>query len=258
MTPRSLRTSWRRVILLFGAALLVSPAAAGAQSARSLAMGYADGVFLGDADTRGPWLTRAAGTGADILRIEIGWVAPNTATRPPDFDARDPADPAYSFTIADAAIVDATARGLRVLATFTRAPRWAEGPNRPAGVTPGSWQPDPRALEEYGAALARRYSGSFPDPARPGRLLPRIAAFQVWNEPNLDKYLTPLRKNGRSFAPAHYRRMLTAFHRGANVVRPAPLVVTGAWRRSATRSRAPRGTASGPRASCARCSAYAR
>ena len=196
-------------------------------SARGLALGFLDGVFAADAPERGPWLARAADSGSDILRIDIGWVAPNIAARPAGFDARNPADPAYSFARADAAIVDATARGLRVLASFTGAPAWAEGAGRPADASGGSWKPDPRALEDYGAALARRYSGSFPDPARPGRTLPRVDAFQVWNEPNLDKYLSPQWSGGRTFAPAHYRRMLSAFYRGVKSVRAAALVVSG-------------------------------
>ncbi len=114
-----------------------------------------------------------------------------------------------------------------MLASFTGAPRWAEGPNRPQSAPPRTWQPDPLALEEYGAALARRYSGDFPDPARPGRTLPRVDAFQVWNEPNLDKYLTPQWTGRGTSAPAHYRRMLNAFYNGVKSVRPAALVVTG-------------------------------
>ena len=76
-------------------------------------------------------------------------------------------------------------------------------------------------------ALARRYSGSFPDPARPGQMLPRIDAFQFWNEPNLDVYLSPQWSADKPFSPAHYRRMLNAFYGGVKSVRPEALVVTG-------------------------------
>lgn len=207
--------------MLLAGALVALPVPAGAHAARGLTIGFLDGVFTADAPERAPWLGRAVESGADIVRIDIGWVA---AARPAD--ARDPADAAYAFARADAAIVDATARGLRVLASFTGAPRWAEGAGRPASAPPGSWRPDPQALEQYGAALARRYSGSFPDPARPGRMLPRVDAFQVWNEPNLDKYLSPQWSGGRTSAPAHYRRMLSAFYRGVKSVRPAALVVS--------------------------------
>jgi hypothetical protein len=210
----------RLSVSLLAVVLLAVTAPAGALAARPLAIGFLDGVFT--SDDRGPWLQRAVESGSDILRVDIGW---NAATKP--VDARNPADPAYDFSRADAAIVDATARGLRVLASFTGAPRWAEGANRPASAETGSWKPDPAALEGYGAALARRYDGSFPDPARPGRTLPRVDAFQVWNEPNLDKYLAPQWSAGKTFAPAHYRRMLTAFTNGVKSVRASALVVTG-------------------------------
>ena len=205
--------------------LLAVPAPASAGAA-GLSLGFVDGVFsAGDAE-RAPWLGRAVAAGADILRIDVGWDAPNSPSRPPGFDARNPSDPVYDFARADAAVVAATAQGLRVLASFTGAPRWAEGPDRPATAPPGSWKPDPQALEDYGAALAARYSGTFPDPARPGQNLPRVDAFQMWNEPNLDKYLSPQWSGGRTFAPAHYRRMLSAFDRGVKSVRPTALVVT--------------------------------
>jgi len=212
-------------VLLVVAALLM-PASAGAQAARGLAVGYVDSVFNADAAVRGPWLQRALNSGADVVRVNVGWVAPDTPERPPGFDARDPGAPQYDFTTADAAIVDATNRGLRVLVITSGAPRWAEGADRLASASPGSWQPDPRAFGEYATALARRYSGTFPDPARPGQVLPRVDAFQAWNEPNLEKYLTPLYKNGRTFAPAHYRRMMSAFYRGVKSVRPSVRVVS--------------------------------
>jgi hypothetical protein len=205
--------------------MLLVPAAA--QGARPLQVGFLDYIYTsGDPAERADWIGRSVASAADILRIPIGWRVPDTPSRPVGFHARNPADPGYDFARADAAIKDATARGLRVLASFNHAPRWAEAANRPANATRGSWRPDPKALEEYGAALARRYSGSFPDPAAPGLSLPRVDAFQVWNEPNLAIYLAPQWRAGRAFAPGHYRRMLSAFYRGVKSVRADALVVT--------------------------------
>lgn len=198
--------------------------AAPARAARPLQLGFYDGVFGGPAGAA--WLQRAAGAGADVVRIDIGWDAPGTSTRPPGFDARDPADPHYDFARADAAIRAASDDGLRVIAAFTGAPPWAEGRHRPADATPGTWRPDPRALEDYGVALGRRYSGRFPDPLRPGRTLPRVTAFQLWNEPNLAKYLAPQWSGTRTASPAWYRRMLNAFYRGVKSVDHGALVVT--------------------------------
>ena len=123
----------RPLTVLLLATTLLATSASGAQAAsRGLSIGFLDRVFTADAPERAPWLGRAVDSGSDILRIPVGWVAPNVPVRPVGFDARNPADPAYSFARADAAIVDATSRGLRVLASFEGAPRWAEGPGRPA------------------------------------------------------------------------------------------------------------------------------
>jgi hypothetical protein len=74
--------------------------------------------------------------------------------------------------------------------------------------------------------LATRYSGRFPDPLNPGQTLPRAAAFQVWNEPNLSLYLSPQWSHGRAAAPVIYRNMLNAFYKGVKSVDPRALVVT--------------------------------
>jgi len=213
-----------RFLLSLAAALLALAGTAGpAQAARSLDVGFLDPVYF--APERSAWFQRTVDVGSDIVRIQIGWSVLNTRKRPPGLDARDPADPLYDFRLADAAVRDADARGLDVLVSFTGAPRWAEGAGRPASAAPGSWRPDPAALGDFGTALARRYSGSFPDPARPGRTLPRVKAFQVWNEPNLPEYLSPQWRNRRSAAPAHYRRMLNAFYHAVKSVRRDALVV---------------------------------
>ena len=150
--------------------LLAVAAPAPAHAARPFAIGFYDDLFTAPGAERGAWLGQAAGVGADIVRIDIGWAVADAPTRPAGFDARDPAAPAYDFARADAAIVDATARGLRVLASFSGAPRWAEGPGRPATAPQGSWRPDPVAIEEYGAALDGATRAASPiRPDRAGR-----------------------------------------------------------------------------------------
>jgi hypothetical protein len=201
---------------------LLSPAAASA--ARPLTLGFSDGIFTEQGGAT--WLQRSAAAGAQAVRINIGWDAPNTPAKPPGFDARNPADRHYDFSSTDAAIRQASRLGLRVLAQFTGAPQWAEGPGRPANVAQGTWEPSPQALEDYGVALGLRYSGHFPDLANPGHDLPRIWAFQPWNEPNLNQYLNPQWSGGRTAAPAMYRAMLNAFYTGLKSVDPGAVVVT--------------------------------
>jgi hypothetical protein len=205
-------------LLLYGLAL--APGA----TANGLKLGFFDGTFTGP--NAATWLQRAAAAGSDVVRIEIGWDVADTPQKPAGFDARNPSDPHYDFSVADQAIRLAQADGLEVIASFTGAPRWAEGGGMPAGVAPGSWRPSPSALHDYGVALGRRYSGSYPDPLHPGQTLPRVMAFQLWNEPNLDKYLTPQWTGNRTASPAIYRAMLNAFYRGVKSVDQGALVVT--------------------------------
>src|SRR5215212_6258682 len=111
----------------------MKPAAAAA--ARPLTVGFFDGVYN---DSAGPmralWLDRSRIAGARIVRIKLSWasIAPSRPQR-----ASDPSDPAYRWSGFDASVADATARRLTVLATFTAAPHWAEGPG--GGRGSGAW-----------------------------------------------------------------------------------------------------------------------
>jgi hypothetical protein len=195
------------------------------QAVRGLDVGFYDSAFVAGPATRDVRLDEARAAGATVVRIDAGWPAARRPRRP-----TDPADPAYAFGAVDDAVRAATSRGLRALLSFTGAPRWAEGSRRPRSAPRGSWRPSPEAVGAYGEALARRYAGAFPDPARAGAALPRVTAFQLWNEPNLGKYLSPQwRRSGRHFvpaAPAHYRRMLNAFFAGVRRGQPRATVVT--------------------------------
>lgn len=166
-------------------------------------------------------LPRAADAGAGVFRFQFVWrqVAP---VRPPSLSvARDPAWPGYNWTETDRVARAITDAGLDPVPFIYIAPAWAEGPDRPAVsrfVPLGTWRPDPSHFGAFATAVARRYSGTFPDPLVPGQTLPRIKWFQAWNEPNLYNYLTPqwTKRNDRwdPASPTHYRRMANAFYAG--------------------------------------------
>ena len=89
--------------------------------------------------------SRLAGRRRD--RVARGGLGQHRARAPAGrLRPRDPADPAYSWEL-DAAVRDATAQGFKVMLLVTRAPPWAEGPNRPdlpiEDLEPGAWKPDP-------------------------------------------------------------------------------------------------------------------
>src|SRR4051794_27928184 len=63
---------------------------------------------------------------ATIARTAVLWssVAPDTATRPAGFDARNPADPRYNWGAVDAFVRAAAAHGMEPLLTTYHAPAW--------------------------------------------------------------------------------------------------------------------------------------
>jgi hypothetical protein len=96
----------------------------------------------------------------------------------------------------------------------------------PKSATPGTWKPNDGDIEDYAVAIATRYSGHFPDPSDPQTKLPKVWAFQLWNEPNLPDYLEPQWEHGHPVSPTLYRGMENAFYRGIKSVDPGALVVT--------------------------------
>jgi hypothetical protein len=197
-----------------------------------LVRGVSEGTLLLDEDpqVRELALTRIRDTGSSTVRIPVDWRSYVPANPPAGFDARDPASSVYRFAALDAAVESVAAAGLEPLLVIAHAPAFAEAPHRWPYAYLGSWAPNPTALEEFAAALAQRYDGSFPDPATPGRVLPRVRLFQAWNEPNLARYLEPqwVAAGGRwhAFAPLLYRQLLNAFYAGVKSVQPADVVIT--------------------------------
>ncbi len=195
------------------------PSAAQAGSSTLLTGFMENGAFGGD--DRALWLGRAADVGAGSVRLNLRW--DTVALTPPAGQDRDPAWPGYTFAAIDAEVVAAVAAGLRPILNVSRAPLWAQGAGRPSGVGRGSWKPDVAAYGRFVTAVARRYSGSFVDPVT-GARLPRISAFQLWNEPNLDTYLAPQWENGRPFAPGRFRQLVNAGYRSIKAVQPSATV----------------------------------
>jgi hypothetical protein len=197
-----------------GATLSLAPAPA--SGAQGLEIGFHDGAFTSsDSSERTLWLDRAVDARAGIVRIWVFW--PRVASTKPA-TPRNPADPAYDFSELDQGVRDAVSRGLEPMFTTYFAPAWAEGKNRAKNAPPGTWKPNTDALEDFAAALAARYSGTFPG-------LPRVRYYQDWNEANLSTYLTPQWESGKPVGAEHYRRMNNAFYAGIKSVHKSNQVI---------------------------------
>ena len=162
-----------------------------------------------------------ATTGADVARVDVLWsqVAPRRPAR-----AADPGDPAYDWSRYDQIVRGLASRGIAPLLDFYDTPRWAaRGRGRSAA---------PRAADagRFAGALARRYSGTWPDPE--GGTLPEVTRIEVWNEPNITRFLAPQctpRRGGRApyVAPRLYAAMLSSAYRHMNRANPDVVVVAG-------------------------------
>ena len=208
---------------------------AGARDARALGLtlGFsADPALTGATPAAtDTWIPRAVAEGAQIVRVNLTWSEVAPLDLPPSsFDTADPASRAYDWSAIDASVRDLTSRGLQVLLNITGAPAWAQGPDAPPDVAPGTWRPDPTQFADFATAAALRYDGRFPDPLHPGAFLPRVRYWQPWNEPNLSYYLTPQwTQSAHGWAPASptiYRQLLNAFYRAVKRVAASNFVVT--------------------------------
>jgi hypothetical protein len=103
-------------------------------------------------------------------------------------------------------IVDAVAQaGLKIIARVDNQPKWASS----TIPWPGSGPPDnPRDWTDFLTALASRYHG-------------RIQAYEVWNEPNLDREW-----GNRPPDPAAYAAMLKASYQAVKAADPQALVIS--------------------------------
>jgi hypothetical protein len=167
-------------------------------------------------------MARMRQAGATWVRIDLSWdhVAPAGAVRPPGFDAADPADPNYRWGQTDWAVLRAAANGLLPFINISEAPLWAErGRSGRAGTT----NPDPGELAAFAHAAAVRYSGTYAG-------LPRVSAWEVWNEVNASFFFQPQWKGkpgGEALSPVLYRTLVNAFADAVHAVNPANDVIAG-------------------------------
>jgi hypothetical protein len=226
-----------RIPLLALAATLLALAlpASGQAAVHGLRTGFTDFTTFQTLDQpdRLIGFQHAKAAGTSIIRLTFSWdeVAPSA---PPNIaTSADPNWSGYVWGPVDQAVRETVAAGITPLFEINEAPRWAEGPNRPPegdSAPLGSWRPSPTAFQALATALAKRYSGSFPDPENPGVSLPKVIYWQGWNEPNLLIYVSPqwTRSNGKLVAesPKIYRALQNAWYRGLKAVSSKNVVVT--------------------------------
>ena len=205
-------------------ALLVLAAGAGILARDAHGSGPLETAFLPAEpfmDDNGLTLRRVRASGASTLRLFLNWrtVAPAGAARNrPDFNARNPDDPAYNWEDFDRQVTAVAEAGLKPLVTIHSAPQWAYPAD--AEINAVAFRPDPVQLGHFAYAAARRYSGQVEG-------LPRVRLWQAWNEPNISIMLRPQLVGGRPVSPGLYRALVNAIAAGVKAVHPDNLVVAG-------------------------------
>jgi aryl-phospho-beta-D-glucosidase BglC (GH1 family) len=162
---------------------------------------------------RAEMLDRAANANVNLIRAIVTWrdVAPTRPRRP-----ADPFAPEYRLDDLDELIRNAQARGMEVLLSIWGTPTWANGGKGPA------WMPRRLSdLTNFARAIARRYSGRYPG-------YPAVNFYSVWNESNLDLFLSPqFDAKGRSVGPRNYAKLYAAAYKGIKAGNPKAKVAIG-------------------------------
>ena len=217
------------VLLAFACTAGVFVAPVTARAAPPLTRGITDDVWFDGGGEQ--WVPRTVATGARVALIELDWRTAEPNAPRPGIDPADPNGPEYSFAVLDSRIREIASSGLSVALVVGGAPRWAEAGGGPSNLeATGAWRPSPQAYGQFATALARRYSGSYPDPLNPGQTLPRVRYFQAWAEANLSVHLAPQwTVSGRTLVPTGpimYRSLLNAFYVGIKSAHPDNFVIT--------------------------------
>jgi len=160
---------------------------------------------------------RMHGAGATAVRMDLSWYTIAPKTLPDAFDPTNPADPAYDWSSLDARIEAAFARGLEPFLVVNDAPVWARLDNKEAGAPPNA-----EDLGKFMQAAAERYSGSFEG-------LPRIRYWQIWIEPNVNKFFRHQFEGGKLLAPTRYAAMVNAAAAAIHAVHADNKVIAGGF-----------------------------
>jgi hypothetical protein len=157
-------------------------------------------------------LAAAAAAGATVVHTTANWalIAP---TRP--HWAADPDDSAYRLSDLDQLVRESARYGLRVMVDITGTPGWANG-----GRSPNHMPTHLSDLATFAYMLALRYDG---------RNLGKgtVGLWSVWNEPNLQQFLTPQYAGGRIVSAANYARLYRTVYAAIKSANPWAKVAIG-------------------------------
>jgi hypothetical protein len=195
----------------FVVAVLASLFAGHAGAGIQMPVGFFDDPSFRWSPDRADNLQRAAAAGASIIHTTATWpsIAP---TRPAD--PTDGSDAAYHLNDLDDLVAQASRDGLRVMIDINGTPKWANG-----NKTPNHLPSRLADLTAFARMLATRYNGYNGHGS--------VSLYSVWNEPNLDLFLTPQFVGNRIVGPANYVKLYKAAYAGIKAGNPRARVAIG-------------------------------
>jgi hypothetical protein len=208
-----MRTPPRTLVRLAAAlALLAMALATPAFGAARMWIGFQDDPNLRWNDHRVSAREQTVAEHATMLRTWVFWpyVAPTQPADPTDSD-----DPAYNFKDLDEFVRQAQIHGQEVLLTIWGTPPWANG-----GKGPNVLPTNIGAFQQFCYAVAHRYNGHTPG-------FPYVRFYTIWNEPNLQQFLSPQFSGSKDVGPANYAKVYRAGYAGVKAGSPAAFVGTG-------------------------------
>ncbi len=201
MNLRSLFPSVRSLLAVLSLAVGLLGLTAQAQASSSQESMFQDDRLLQNSDplVQSKALDDLQATGVKTIHTVLLWSNlapdPTKASVPSGVDLTNPVsyDAGY-WTRVDKLVQGATARHMQVLMSIAGpAPRWAEGCNSfersHYGKEKGTCKVNSKLYGQFVTAVAKRYNGAFP--AVDGSIIPKVRRFSIWNEPNLNSWISP-------------------------------------------------------------------
>jgi hypothetical protein len=157
-------------------------------------------------------LAAAAAAGATVIHTTANWaqLAPTRPAFPADAD-----DKAYRLSDLDELVRESARYGLRVMIDITGTPKWANG-----GQPPNHMPKHLSDLATFAKMLALRYDGRNPGKGQ-------VSLWSVWNEPNLQQFLTPQYVGKRIVSPANYAKLYKTVYAAIKSQNPMAKVAIG-------------------------------
>ena len=200
----------RLVIIL---SVLAGVAAPASLAAERMWVGFHDDPSFRWVTNRQELVAGSAQNNASIIRLLVQW---NLAAKTRPANATDPFDPAYELDDVDEAVRSAQENDQEVILTISGTPRWANG-----GKNPNVMPTRVADFTSFSRAIGSRYSGRFMG-------YPFVRFWSIWNEPNLQLFLSPqFDSRGRSVAPANYAKLAAAGYAGLKAGNPQAQIAIG-------------------------------